>query len=83
VTALGYAIDAWCEKMKTITVKSTKLKAENCGYYDLNYGKVCYREPFVNFSEKETIKVPKAKLSSYKNILGQGSWGTSIIYKTF
>jgi hypothetical protein len=82
VTAIGSGIDAFCENVKTITVKSTKLKAENCGAYGQSSGTV-YLEPFVNFSEKETIKVPKAKLSSYKNILGQGSWGTSIIYKTF
>jgi hypothetical protein len=82
VTAIGQAIDGWNEKVKTITVKSTKLKAENCGAYGQSSGTV-YLEPFVNFSEKETIKVPKAKLSSYKNILGQGSWGTNITYKTF
>jgi hypothetical protein len=82
VTAIGSGIDAFCENVKTITVKSTKLKLENCGIYGMSSGTV-YMAPFVNYSEKETIKVTKAKLSSYKNILGQGGWGVKIIYKTF
>jgi hypothetical protein len=82
VTAIGYAIDAWCENVKTITVKSTKLKADDCGAYGKSSGTE-YLEPFVNFSEKETIKVPKAKLSAYKKILGQGGWAVKTIYKTF
>jgi hypothetical protein len=82
VTAIGQVIDGWDEKVKTITVKSTKLKAENCGAYGQSSGTV-YLAPFVNYSQKETIKVPKDKLSAYKKILGQGGWGTNITYKTF
>jgi hypothetical protein len=84
VTTLGVSIDVWCENLKTITVKSTKLNAENCGSYTTNFGTGYeYKAPFINPSKKETIKVPKDKLSAYKKILGQGSWGTDIIYKTF
>jgi hypothetical protein len=82
VTAIGSGIDAFSENVKTLTVKSTKLKLENCGIYGMSSGTV-YMPPFVNYSEKETIKVPKAKLSAYKEILGQGGWGVNIIYKTF
>jgi hypothetical protein len=83
VTTLGYGIDAACEKMKTITVKSTKLNADNCGIYSTSnsMGSI-YIPPFVNFSKKETIKVPKDKLSAYKKIFGEGHLG-KITYKTF
>jgi hypothetical protein len=85
VTTIGENIDIECEKLKTITVKSTKLNAENCGSYTyttaygIGYG---YIAPFYNDSQKETIKVSKKKLSAYKKILGEG-WRTKITYKTF
>jgi hypothetical protein len=78
VTTLGTFIDEGCENLKTITVKSTKLNAENCG----DYAGSRYREPFANVSKKETIKVPKDKLSAYKKILGEGIL-EKITYKTF
>jgi hypothetical protein len=87
VTTLGDNIDWGCDKLKTITVKSTKLNAENCGAYtaykSVNYSGPRYEAPFSNSSQKETIKVPKDKLSAYKKILGKGDFGTNITYKTF
>jgi hypothetical protein len=72
--------------MKTITVKSTKLNAENCGAYtaykSVLYSGHRYEAPFLNRSKKETIKVPKDKLSAYKKILGEGL-ETKIAYKAF
>jgi hypothetical protein len=86
VTTLGQYIDWGCEKVKTITVKSTKLNAENCGAYtayrSVLYSGPRYEAPFSNDSQKETIKVPKNKLTAYKKILGEG-WRTKITYKTF
>jgi hypothetical protein len=86
VTTLGRNIDWGSDKLKTITVKSTKLKAENCGAYtaykSVLYSGPRYEAPFSNSSQKETIKVPKDKLSAYKKILGEG-WRTNITYKTF
>jgi hypothetical protein len=85
VTTLGCFIDSWCEKVKTITVKSTKLNADNCGSYSTGYGSEYgygYRTPFVNYSQKETINVPKKKLKAYKKILGEGK-SKKITYKTF
>jgi hypothetical protein len=84
VSTLGTYIDNGCDKIKTITIKSTKLNAENCGtyttYYDVfGYG---YKAPFLNDSQKEIIKVPKKKLTAYKKILGEGL-RTKITYKTF
>jgi hypothetical protein len=91
VTTLGAYIDNGCENLKTITVKSTKLNAENCGvytrYYDV-FGSG-YKAPFGDESEKETIKVPKKKLTEYKKILGEGKkilgvgWIAKITYETF
>jgi hypothetical protein len=84
VTTLDVFIDAGCKNLKTITVKSTKLNAENCGSYIASYGTGYeYKAPFWNPSQKETIKVPKDKLSVYKKIFGQGEFGTNITYKTF
>jgi hypothetical protein len=87
VTTLGRNIDWGSDKLKTITVKSTKLKAENCGAYtaykSVLYSGPRYEAPFSNSSQKETIKVPKDKLSAYKKILGKGDFGTNITYKTF
>jgi hypothetical protein len=86
VTTLGDGIDYGCDKLKTITVKSTKLNAENCGAYtaykSVMYSGPRYEAPFLNTSKKETIKVPKNKLTAYKKILGEG-WRTNITYKTF
>jgi hypothetical protein len=78
VTTIGYYIDGGSEKVKTITVKSTKLNADTCGSY-FGYE---YEAPFINSSKKETIKVPKKKLSAYKKILGEGE-SKKITYKTF
>jgi hypothetical protein len=91
VTTLGAYIDNGCEKLKTITVKSTKLNAENCGEYTMWYDVFGsgYKAPFCDESEKETIKVPKKKLTEYKKILGEGKkilgvgWVAKITYKTF
>jgi hypothetical protein len=83
VTTLGEGLDAFCGKLKTITVKSTKLNADSCGIYSMsNSTGSRYTPPFVNYSKKETIKVSKDKLSAYKKILGEGNFG-KITYKTF
>jgi hypothetical protein len=79
VTTLGYWLDSGCKRLKTIIVKSTKLKAENCGK---KYESGSYTPPFVNWYAKdyikETIWVPKSKLSAYKKFLAD----ESVTYKT-
>jgi hypothetical protein len=83
VTTLEVYIDPFCEKLKTITVKSTKLNADNCGSYSTSTGGgYGYKAPFLNASKKVTIKVPKKKLAAYKKIFGEGYWA-KITYKTF
>ncbi|MBQ6843787.1 MAG: leucine-rich repeat protein [Agathobacter sp.] len=52
-----------CKKLKTITIKSTKLKTVG-------------KNALKGINSKATIKVPKSKLSAYKKLLkgkGQGS----------
>jgi hypothetical protein len=78
VTTLGCFIDVFCDKLETITVKSTKLDADNCGSYSTGNGSgYGYRAPFQNEYEKETIRVPEEKLTEYQEILGYAT------YKTF
>jgi hypothetical protein len=82
VTAIEDNINLYSENVKTITVKSTKLKAENCGAYGGNSGTE-YLEPFGNWSGKITVKVPKSKLSEYKKFLVSTNDGDKVTYKTF
>jgi hypothetical protein len=93
VTEIGALINFGCDNTKTITVKSTKLKMENCGGYGDGYGEghgdsTKYQEPFNISSRNVTIKVPKSKLSKYKKFLApdpahNGGYGYQVTYKTF
>jgi hypothetical protein len=60
VTSLGEGIDNNCENIKTITVKSDKLKAKNC------------QSAFTSGYDTLTIKVPAEKLKKYKKFLYNG-----------
>jgi hypothetical protein len=82
VTAIGGYIDAFSFNVKTITIKSTKLKRENCGGYGGSIGSE-YREPFSGHSGNVTVKVPKSKLKAYKKFLVNTDNGRKITYKTF
>jgi hypothetical protein len=82
VTAIGGYIDAFSSNVKTITIKSTKLKRENCGGYGGSIGSE-YREPFSGHSGNVTVKVPKSKLKAYKKFLVNTDNGRKITYKTF
>jgi hypothetical protein len=79
VTTLGDWLDSGCKRLKTIIVKSTKLEAKNCGE---TYENGWYNPPFRNWYAKdyikETIWVPKSKLSDYKKFLAD----KSVTYKT-
>jgi hypothetical protein len=57
VTSLGGSITSQCENIKSITVKSTKLKEENCGYGS--------SAPFGGLSNSVATKVPKGKTEEY------------------
>jgi hypothetical protein len=61
VTTLGGGIDSDCGNIKTITVKSDKLKAKNC------------QSAFTSGYDTLTIKVPAEKLKKYKKFLYNGS----------
>jgi hypothetical protein len=60
VTTLGGGIDSDCGNIKTITVKSDKLKAKNC------------QSAFTSGYDTLTIKVPAEKLKKYKKFLWYG-----------
>jgi hypothetical protein len=85
VTSIGALIDYGSKKLKTITVKSTKLKSENCGTYGYKEGEgvTGYLEPFTNGSGNVAVKVPKSKLSEYKKFLVFTNNGDKVTYKTF
>jgi hypothetical protein len=82
VTAIGQNINGYCKKVKTITVKSTKLKAENCGTYGMSSGTV-YLNPIGGAPGNVTVKVPKSKLSEYKKFLALTDSNHKVTYKTF
>jgi hypothetical protein len=81
VTAIGECIDLGSGKVKTITVKSTKLNVENCGAYGGDSG-MEYLEPFNSWSVNVTVKVPKSKLSEYKKFLAFTDSNHKVTYKT-
>jgi hypothetical protein len=79
VTSIGNSI-CGLSVPKKLTIKSTKLKSENCGEYAFYLGGgMGYTEPFWSFTG--TITVPKSKISEYKKFLTNSE--RKVTYKTF
>lgn len=57
VTKFGKKLFTGCTKLKTITIKSTKLKSDTIA-----------KDAFKGVSTKATIKVPKGKAKTYKSL---------------
>jgi hypothetical protein len=68
VTSLGESIDYDCENIKTIIVKSDKLKTKNWAFTN-GYGSL-------------TIKVPSKKLKAYKKFLWNGSGDEDVEFES-
>ncbi|MCI5883450.1 MAG: leucine-rich repeat domain-containing protein, partial [Eubacterium sp.] len=58
VTKIGSKAFYGCSKIKTLTIKSTKLTTKKIG-----------SKAFTKTPKKMTVKVPKSKLKSYKKLL--------------
>lgn len=67
ITSIGSKAFYKCSALKSIKIKSTKLAAKNVG-----------KDAFKSLGKKITIKVPKAKLSSYKKLLRAKGFGSKV-----
>ena len=56
-----------CKKLKSITIKTTKLNSKNVG-----------SKAFKGIYAKATIKVPKSKVKVYKNLLKAKGCGSKV-----
>ena len=60
ITAIGTKAFYGCKKLKSITIKTTKLTSAKVG-----------SKAFKGTHKKAVLKVPKSKLKSYKKFLGK------------
>lgn len=70
VTKFGKNLFSGCTKLKTITIKSTKLKSDTIA-----------KDAFKGVSTKATIKVPKGKAKTYKSLFQKKGLSKKVIVK--
>lgn len=70
VSRIGSKAFYGCKKLKTITVKSSKLKKKTVG-----------KSAFTQINKKATIKVPKKKVKAYKTIFKSAGAAKSVKIK--
>ena len=70
VTKIGSKAFCGDSKLKTITIKSSKIKTKKIG-----------KSAFAKINKKATIRVPKKKLSAYKKIIRSAGAAKSVKIK--
>lgn len=70
VSRIGTKAFYGCKKLKTIAIKTTKLKTKNIG-----------SKAFNGIASKATIKVPKKKYTAYKKLLKKKGVGSKAVLK--
>ena len=61
-----------CEKLKTITIKSTKLSSKNVS-----------QNAFKGLTKETTIKVAKKKLNTYKKLFKEKGLSSKVLVKSY
>jgi hypothetical protein len=72
VEKIGVRAFYGCKKLKTITIKTTKLKTKKIG-----------ANAFKNIKSKATVKVPKKKYKAYKTMLLKKGMSSKVKFRKY